>query len=177
MSREQFIEAMRAKFEKAMGQVADAVNDARPGFIITDSEEKVRDVFADLLQEAYELALQRRMDAAEAAFPPSEGREPGKKKRHKGRQDYSVLTVNGRTRLLRVRWHSAGEGSTTPVEAKGWQIGSGPTEATCKTLTARLKGSGMRWESNNGEALMALEALSQSGQCKLYWQTRLRQTG
>ena len=26
--------------------------------------------------------------------------------------------------------------------AKGWQIGSGPTEATCKTLTARLKGSG-----------------------------------
>ena len=26
--------------------------------------------------------------------------------------------------------------------AKGWQIGSGPTEATCKTLTARL-GSGM----------------------------------
>jgi hypothetical protein len=29
--------------------------------------------------------------------------------------------------------------------AKGWQIGSGPTEATCKTMTARLKGSGMRW--------------------------------
>ena len=27
-------------------------------------------------------------------------------------------------------------------QAKGWQIGSGPTEATCKTLTARLKGSG-----------------------------------
>jgi hypothetical protein len=75
MSREQFIEAMRAKFEKAMGQVADAVNDAAPGFIITDSEEKVRDVFADLRQEAYEMALQRRMDAAEAAFPPSEGRE------------------------------------------------------------------------------------------------------
>ena len=31
-------------------------------------------------------------------------------------------------------------------QAKGWQIGSGPTEATCKTLTARLKGSGMRWD-------------------------------
>jgi len=75
MSREQFIEAMRAKFEKAMGQVADAVNDAVPGFIISDSEEKVRDVFADLRQEAYEMALQKRMDAAEAAFPPSEGRE------------------------------------------------------------------------------------------------------
>ena len=75
MSREQFIKAMREKFEKAMGQVADAVNDAMPGFIITDSEEKVRDVFADLRHEAYEMALQMRVDAAEAAFPPSEGRE------------------------------------------------------------------------------------------------------
>jgi hypothetical protein len=56
---------------------------------------------------------------------------------------------------------------------KGWQIGSGPTEATCKTLTARLKGSGMRWEATNGEALMALEALSQSGLWKDYWQTLL----
>jgi hypothetical protein len=35
----------------------------------------------------------------------------------------------------------------TTFRAKGWQIGSGPTEATCKTLTARLKGSGMRWDA------------------------------
>jgi hypothetical protein len=57
--------------------------------------------------------------------------------------------------------------------ANGWQIGSGPTEATCKTLTARLKGSGMRWDAGNAEALMALEALSQSGLWKTYWQTLL----
>jgi hypothetical protein len=56
--------------------------------------------------------------------------------------------------------------------AKGWQIGSGPTEATCKTLTARLKGS-RRWDTPNAEALMALEALSQSGLWKNYWQTLL----
>lgn len=61
--------------------------------------------------------------------------------------------------------------------AKGWQIGSGPTEATCKTLTARLKGSGMRWDPDNAEALMALEALTQSGQWNLYWKTQLRPTG
>jgi hypothetical protein len=61
--------------------------------------------------------------------------------------------------------------------AKGWQIGSGPTEATCKTLTARLKGSGMRWDSDNAEAIMALEALTQSGQWDLYWKSELRQTG
>jgi hypothetical protein len=58
--------------------------------------------------------------------------------------------------------------------AKGWQIGSGPTEATCKTLTARLKGSGMRWNADNAEALMALEALTQSGQWDVYWQTQLK---
>jgi hypothetical protein len=56
---------------------------------------------------------------------------------------------------------------------KGWQIGSGPTEATCKTLTARLKGSGKRWDAGNAEAVMALEALAQSGLWKEYWQTLL----
>lgn len=56
---------------------------------------------------------------------------------------------------------------------KGWQIGSGPTEATCKTLTARLKGSGMRWDAQNAESIMALEALSQSGLWKAYWRTLL----
>ena len=61
--------------------------------------------------------------------------------------------------------------------ARGWQIGSGPTEAMCKTLTARLKGSGMRWDADNAEALMALEALTQSGQWEVYWQTQLRPTG
>jgi hypothetical protein len=62
-------------------------------------------------------------------------------------------------------------------QAKGWQIGSGPTEATCKTLTARLKGSGMRWDAANAEALMGLEALTQSGQWDLYWRSQLRPTG
>jgi hypothetical protein len=61
--------------------------------------------------------------------------------------------------------------------SKGWQIGSGPTEATCKTLTARLKGSGMRWDSDNAEAIMALEALTQSGQWDAYWRSQLRPTG
>ncbi len=61
--------------------------------------------------------------------------------------------------------------------AKGWQIGSGPTEATCKTLTAQAEGSGMRSDAGNAEALMALEALTQSGQWDLYWRSQLRPTG
>lgn len=62
-------------------------------------------------------------------------------------------------------------------QAKGWQIGSGPTEAMCKTTTARLKGSGMRWDADNAEAVMALDALEQSGEWKRYWRSHLRPTG
>ena len=39
--------------------------------------EEVRDLFAELRQEAFEKALQMRTDAAEAAFPPSEGPNHG----------------------------------------------------------------------------------------------------
>jgi hypothetical protein len=77
LSREEFIAQMRAKMEAMLGQVADAVNDAPPGRIISGSEEQVRDLFAELRQEAFEKALQLRTDAAEAAFPPSEGPEHG----------------------------------------------------------------------------------------------------
>ena len=59
---------------------------------------------------------------------------------------------------------------------KGWQIGSGPTESCCKTLTQRLKGSGMRWDADNAEAIMALESLRESRLWKTYWQTLLPQT-
>ena len=71
LSREGYIQAMRQRVEALLGQVADAVNDAAPGQIITGSEEKVRDLFADLRREAFEQAVQMRVNAAEAAFSPS----------------------------------------------------------------------------------------------------------
>jgi hypothetical protein len=54
-------------------------------------------------------------------------------------------------------------------QAAGRQIGSGPTESMCRATTERLKGVGMRWEGDNAEALMALEALDQSGAWSPYW--------
>jgi hypothetical protein len=57
MSREEFIAQMRAKVEEALGRVADAINEAAPGQIISGSEEQVRDGFADLRQQAYETGL------------------------------------------------------------------------------------------------------------------------
>jgi len=56
--------------------------------------------------------------------------------------------------------------------AKHWQIGSGPTEAECKTTTSRLKGRGRRWDSDNAEAMMALAALDDSKMWNKRWSTR-----
>jgi hypothetical protein len=46
---------------------------------------------------------------------------------------------------------------------QGWDIGSGPTEAACKVVGARLKGSGMRWLEEGAARVAPLRALYQSG--------------
>lgn len=51
----------------------------------------------------------------------------------------------------------------------GYDCGSGPTESCCGTLTARLKGPGMRWDKPNAESIMALAAVYHSGQWQAYW--------
>ena len=55
--------------------------------------------------------------------------------------------------------------------AKHWQIGSGPTEAECKTTSQRVKGRGRRWDRDHAEAMMALAALQDSGLWSTYWTT------
>ncbi len=57
---------------------------------------------------------------------------------------------------------------------QGFDIGSGPTEAFCKTLTMRLKGSGMRWDKPNAEAIMALAAIENSNLWEAYWNQERR---
>ena len=77
MSRDEFVAAMRRKCEEILGQVADAINQAPTGSVIAGSEEKVRDLFGEFRRRAYEVGLQMRVDAAEAAFSPSERSEDG----------------------------------------------------------------------------------------------------
>jgi hypothetical protein len=43
--------------------------------------------------------------------------------------------------------------------ANGWDIGSGPTEAGCKIIGERLKGSGMRWVEDGAATVAALRSL------------------
>lgn len=61
-------------------------------------------------------------------------------------------------------------------EKAGMHIGSGPVEAMCKATTRRIKGSGMRWDRDNAEAMMALEALHQSNLWEKYWANALANT-
>ena len=62
---------MLAEFEQTLKEVADAVDSARAGRLIRDSEEPARDAIDRFRQRLYERAVQAKMDAAEAAFSPS----------------------------------------------------------------------------------------------------------
>ena len=55
-------------------------------------------------------------------------------------------------------------------DARGLDVGSGPMESMCGVTTDRVKGRGRRWDLDNAEAMMALEALYQStGLWDRYW--------
>jgi hypothetical protein len=55
--------------------------------------------------------------------------------------------------------------------ALGYDIGSGPTESFCGCLTQRLKGSGMKWDKDNAESVMALASIYYSNQWDKYWKS------
>jgi hypothetical protein len=56
--------------------------------------------------------------------------------------------------------------------AKGWPIGSGPTESICKAATRFIKGPGKRWDLDNAQAMMTLEALDIGGQLETFFEHR-----
>jgi hypothetical protein len=55
----------------------------------------------------------------------------------------------------------------------GWDVGTGPMESMCGVTTDRIKGRGRRWDIDNAEAVMALEALQQSNLWDQYWDKAL----
>jgi hypothetical protein len=78
LDRDAYVARLGQEMEAVLGQVADAINNAPDGDIIAGSECQVRDLFARLRKQAYEVGLQMRIDAAEAAFSPSAGSGDGK---------------------------------------------------------------------------------------------------
>ena len=70
---EEYVKRMKAEVEGYLASVMAAVNEAPDGAWIAASEEQVRDLSAEFRRRAFEQAVQLRVDAAEAAFPPSAG--------------------------------------------------------------------------------------------------------
>jgi hypothetical protein len=56
-------------------------------------------------------------------------------------------------------------------ERNGWRISSSTTESECGAVPHRVKGPGKRWDADNAEAVIALEALYQSDLWDEYWTT------
>src|SRR5687767_885076 len=65
-------ERLLAEFERTVTEVADAVDNAPAGRVIRDSEEPARVALDRFRATVYQAVVQAKVDAAEAAFPPSE---------------------------------------------------------------------------------------------------------
>lgn len=75
LDKEQFVEQMQVECRRVMEQVADAVNAAPTGNVISGSEMQVRDLLAEFRRKAFQTAVQMRIDSTESNFSPSEGRD------------------------------------------------------------------------------------------------------
>jgi hypothetical protein len=69
---------MKEEIEQYVKQIMETVNQAPDGAWIAGSEERVRDLSAEMRRRIFERAVQKRVDAAEAAFPPSAPSDDGK---------------------------------------------------------------------------------------------------
>ena len=74
MDKDAYVARMQEECRRIMGQIAEAINNAPTGNVISGSEMEVRDLMAQLRQKAFELGVQMRIDSSESTFSPSEGR-------------------------------------------------------------------------------------------------------
>lgn len=73
INREQLASELRVEMDQALAQVMDAVNAARDGRLIEDSELPVFHLMKELERRVFQKALQLRVDSTESTFSPSEG--------------------------------------------------------------------------------------------------------
>jgi len=70
LTASQLKKTLKEEFDGLINDVVEAVNQAQPGRIIPDSEERVRQASALFRRRLYERALQLRQQHSEAAFSP-----------------------------------------------------------------------------------------------------------
>lgn len=100
--------------------------------------------------------------------------------RHEGYEPFFAKLVDWRSglrgskrkeadRLLNYVAERQGMMEYAECEKRGWDVGTGPMESMCGVTTDRLKGRGRRWDLENAEAVMGLEAMYQSNLWDCYW--------
>lgn len=70
MDKSAYVVRMQAECRRILEQVADAINNAPTGNVISGSEMQVRDLMAQLRQKAFEVGVQMRIDSHESSFSP-----------------------------------------------------------------------------------------------------------
>jgi len=75
---QELVESMKDEIDQYVKEIMEAVNLAPDGEWIAGSEERVRNLSAEMRRRIFERAVQKRIDAAEAAFPPSAPSDDGK---------------------------------------------------------------------------------------------------
>lgn len=68
-------------------------------------------------------------------------------------------TADERRKLIGYFEENEDRADYPSYRAKGWDIGSGPTESACKIVGSRLKGSGMRWLEEGAAWVAPLRAV------------------
>ena len=74
VERERLAAEMRQDLEKTLAQVMDAVNSAKEGRLVADSERPVLELMRDFENRLFQKAVQLRIDSTESAFSPSKRR-------------------------------------------------------------------------------------------------------
>jgi hypothetical protein len=92
-------------------------------------------------------------------FPPPVNATTGTRHRHKGRQPYTLLTINGRLRLLRTRWHDVQESSSTPADV--W------LDEAEATISAGVREMACRVNQNAASFLTAADVLARTAHLDL----------
>ena len=72
IDRQELEKRLKDDIQRCIAEVTEAIDTARIGAIIDDSEEAVRIATSRLRQRIFQKAIQMKTDAAEAAFSPSQ---------------------------------------------------------------------------------------------------------
>jgi len=136
ITAEALVAELQGELRLLAERTAAAMNAAKAGRIIADSEEAVRDAHAEFRQQAYQKALDLLAKrAGQEAFSPSGqgGQGPW---RNKGNQKTTHVTVNGVVQVRRTVYWSRGHGTCVPQDRwlgiDGQRYSPGVREMSCR---------------------------------------------